>query len=432
MDYQQTLQYLYSQLPMFQRQGRPAFKADLSISIALDNYFGNPHTSFKSIHIAGTNGKGSVAHLLASVCQKAGYKTGLYTSPHLKDFRERIKINGKMISKQEVIDFVAQHSRIFEQLRPSFFEMSVALAFLCFARHKVDMAIVETGMGGRLDSTNIITPVLSVITNISYDHTQFLGTSLPEIAAEKAGIIKPEIPVVVGKRQTETENVFTEKAAQQNAPIFRSDDFFCIAGEKSDKQNLTDRKYTIKNIKDNRLFDLTIDLSGNYQRENVLTALTAIKVLKEKKILRIDEKHIVSGMADCRKTTGLNGRWQILSQKPLMVADTAHNAEGIQYVMKQISETPHNDLHIIFGAVNDKNIDKLFALLPQNAFYYFTKADIPRAMNEKELQQSARRFGLTGNAYKTVKQAIEAANMRAGDKDMIFIGGSTFVVAEAQ
>jgi len=403
LTYDDTIQWLFSQLPMYQRQGKQAFKKDLNNILKLDKYLGQPSQKFKSIHIAGTNGKGSVSHMLASVLQEAGYKTGLYTSPHLKDFRERIRINGQMIRKNCVINFVKRNRSFFEANHLSFFEMTVGLAFEQFSKNQVDIAIIETGLGGRLDSTNIIHPELSIISNIGKDHTAMLGETLEKIAFEKAGIIKPKTPVVIGKYQKETQGIFKEIAGKNKAELFFSQDF--------------------------KTKDYKTDLKGNYQAENKQTVLAAIEILK-KSGWQIPDKAIENGLKNVVKNTGLRGRWDILNDKPLVIADTAHNKDGLQYVLQQIQETPHNHLHFVLSFVNDKNLDEILPMFPKNAKYYFSKAQIPRALNEKELQKIALKNGLKGQDYPNIKQAYKAALKQAGVDDLIFVGGSTFTVAE--
>ncbi len=427
MNYQQTLQYLFNSLPMFQRQGKAAYKANLDNTLALDAYFNHPHKQFKSIHVAGTNGKGSVSHMLASVLQEAGHKTGLYTSPHLNDFRERIRINGTEISENYVIDFVEQNKTFFEKMKPSFFEMSVALAFKYFADEKVDIAIIEVGMGGRLDSTNIISPELSIITNISKDHTQFLGNTIEKIAIEKAGIIKKDVPLVIGQSTKETKPIFINKAKELSTEVYFAEDNYHIdfalntIDEKQNFQVYSDEKLVYPNLK--------IDLLGVYQKFNLLTALQSIKLL-QKKAFQIKEEHIYKGLSNIQKNTGLKGRWQIIGHNPRIICDTAHNEAGIQEVVNQIQSIPYKKLHMVIGMVNDKNIDKVLSLLPKEASYYFTRANIPRSLNENELMQKANEYNLKGVAISKVEDAFNLAKKEAGENDFIFIGGSTFVVAE--
>ncbi len=403
MDYPSTIQWLFAQLPMYQRQGKQAFKKNLDNIKAFDAYAGGVSRQFKSIHIAGTNGKGSVSHILASILQEAGYKTGLYTSPHLKDFRERIRINGKMISKNDVINFVKRHQKFFEKYRLSFFEMTVGMAFEYFARKQVDIAVIETGLGGRLDSTNIIKPELSIITNIGLDHTNMLGNTLNRIATEKAGIIKDNTPVVIGRKQPETTPVFEKIALQKNAPII-------FTG----KQNFPAYE---------------CDLKGHYQKENIQTVRTAIEVLRNKG-WHISETAIEKGFKNVIKNTGLRGRWDIIRTNPLVIADTAHNRDGLSVVLQQIKETPHKNLHFVLSFVNDKNLDNILPLFPENAKYYFSKAQIPRALDEQILQQKAKNYSLTGQAFPSIEQAYKSALQSADKDDLIFVGGSTFTVAE--
>jgi dihydrofolate synthase/folylpolyglutamate synthase len=427
MTYNQTLEFLFSQLPAYHRIGKAAYRNDLNNTILLDNYFGNPHLKYPSVHIAGTNGKGSVSHMIASILQEAGYKTGLYTSPHLKDFRERIKVNGEMIPECEVIKFVEKHEEVLKTVKPSFFEMTVAMAFNYFAESKIDIAVIEVGLGGRLDSTNIITPVLSVITNIGHDHMDLLGDTLEKIALEKAGIIKPSVPVVVSETQSETASVFIEKAAGTGSGIifadktfscrFKSDDFF------------TDRRSYIMTdyVTGNTVEDET-PLAGNYQSKNLQAVFTSGIILKGR--FKITDKNISDGIRNTIKNTGLYGRWQILSKSPLTICDTGHNHEGLEYVMNQLKKIHRSGLHIVIGFVNDKDLASVLPLFPKDAFYYFTKASVPRALDESILKTEASKYGLKGNSYPEVKIALERARSNAGLEDLIFIGGSTFVVAE--
>lgn len=429
MDYSATLEFLFSRLPMFQRIGPAAYKDNLDNTVLLDDFYGNPHRKFKTIHVAGTNGKGSVSHMLAAVLQASGYKTGLYTSPHLKDFRERIRINGEMISTDDVVDWV-ENFRVNNELwnvEPSFFELTVAMAFDYFAKEKVDIAVVEVGLGGRLDSTNIITPEVSIITNIGLDHTALLGESLEKIALEKAGIIKAGIPVVIGTTQTETKKVFEEVAALKLAPLFFADQEYTIGYGLTD---LEGNPLLSVNKNGNRLYNqLKLDLKGTYQQLNLPAVLKTVELLREMG-WEITDKDLLRGLANARKMTGLMGRWQVLGYNPLLVCDTAHNAEGMELVVQQITQTPYEKLHFVLGLVKDKDPEKLLALLPKEAAYYFTKASIPRAMDEKQLARLAADFGLTGLSYSSVLKAFDTARSRAGKNDMVFVGGSTFVVAE--
>ncbi len=427
MNYQQTLDYLFSSLPMFQRQGKAAYKANLDNTLALDAHFNYPHKQFKTIHIAGTNGKGSVSHMLASIFQEAGYKTGLYTSPHLKDFRERIKINGAEIPESYVVNFVAENKLFFEKLQPSFFEITVALAFKHFADEKVDVAIIEVGMGGRLDSTNIISPELSVITNISKDHTQFLGDTIEKIAIEKAGIIKKDVPVVIGQSTDESKPIFIGKANEKSTKIYFAEDYF-----QADYALVTiDEKQNFQVYSGNKLVypDLKLDLLGVYQKYNLLTTLQSIKLLQEKDF-SITQEHIYVGLSNIQKNTKLKGRWQIIGHNPRTICDTAHNEAGIKEIVSQIQSIPYKKLFMVIGMVNDKNIDKILSLLPKDAQYYFTKANIPRALNEKELLEKAKEYNLKGVAIPKVEDALNFAKKEADENDFIFVGGSTFVVAE--
>ncbi len=426
MTYQNTLDYLFSNLPMFTRIGAAALKPDLTNTISLCKILGNPETKFKSIHIAGTNGKGSTSHMLASVLQESGLKVGLYTSPHLKDFRERIKVNGQMIPEQNVIDFVENYRSVFDEIKPSFFEWSVALCFDFFKKENIDVAIIETGLGGRLDSTNVITPQLSVVTNIGWDHTNILGDTLAKIAYEKAGIIKPKIQVIVGEYVDETKPVFIEKAEEENAPISFTQDHF------KTHHFISHNQFTSCDIfNDDELIyeNLELDLGGNYQQKNILTVINSIEYLKQIGY-HISENNIRTGLMKVKQNTGLMGRWQILQEKPLTVCDTGHNVNGIHYVVEQIMQNNFSKLHMVIGMVNDKDIRNILSLLPKNAVYYFCKANIPRALPVNELQNQALEFGLTGYSYSSVQKAFEAAKNNSHSDDMIFVGGSTFVVAE--
>ncbi|HEY4194874.1 MAG TPA: folylpolyglutamate synthase/dihydrofolate synthase family protein [Mucilaginibacter sp.] len=444
MDYKTTLDYLYSQLPMFTRDGPSAFKKDLTNTIELCKRLGDPQDQFKSVHIGGTNGKGSTSHILAAVLQIAGYKTGLYTSPHLRDFRERIRINGEMISEQQIIDFVKQHQADFEDIKPSFFEMTVGMAFDAFAREKVDIAIVEVGLGGRLDSTNIITPLLSVITNIGWDHVNMLGDTLQLIASEKAGIIKPGIPVIIGEYQPEVADIFINKAALEKAPLSFASVEWSVAEGGGQKSKVGSRK--AEEIKEYLDFDiapksqtamrhapcalhLKLDLPGTYQLKNAKTVLSAVDGLRKQGFVITDE-HIQIALSQVKKLTGLHGRWEVLNRHPLTISDTGHNPEGIAEVVKNIEDTPYEHLHFVMGVVNDKDISKILAMLPKNATYYFSKPDIPRGLDAESLKLKAESFGLNGNAYTSVKAALMVAQNSAGANDLVFVGGSTFVVAE--
>ncbi|MCZ4694346.1 bifunctional folylpolyglutamate synthase/dihydrofolate synthase [Ancylomarina euxinus] len=426
MNYQETINYLFNQLPMFQRTGKAAYKANLDTTLALDAYFEHPHHNFKCIHVAGTNGKGSVSHTLASVLQSAGYKVGLYTSPHLRDFRERVKINGEMIPENSVVDFVASHKHKFEELSPSFFEMTVALAFDYFAKEKVDIAVIEVGLGGRLDSTNIIDPILTVITNISFDHTSLLGNSIPVIAGEKAGIIKNKIPVVIGEKQDESQDVFIERARPLSAPIlFAEDEFEVVSTDLYENY----RHLVFKDVNLENEISLKSDLLGIYQVKNIRTALVALGQLNQMGF-NLSEEIIKDGISRIVEQTSLLGRWQRLCNNPRIICDTGHNVAGVSEILKQLDSLKFENLHMVIGMVDDKEIDGILSLLPKNANYYFTKASIPRALNEEILKEKAEKFQLKGKTYKTVSDALNAAKNRAGNSDLIFVGGSTFVVAE--
>lgn len=403
MNYQDTLNWMFQQLPMYQNKGASAFKKDLSNTLKLSEHLKEPQQQFKSIHVAGTNGKGSTSHMMASVLQEAGYKVGLYTSPHLKDFRERIKINGKLISKQFVTGFIKRNKTFFEVNNLSFFEMTVGMAFEYFAKQNVDIAVVEVGLGGRLDSTNILTPEVSIITNIGFDHMQFLGNSLGEIAREKAGIIKQDIPVVIGETQIETENVFKLKADETNSKIYFADQ-------------------SISKV-------LESDLRGSYQIHNIKTVLQSIEVLRNLGF-KISNRELKKGLLSVVKNTGLQGRWQVLQTQPKIVCDTAHNKEGLTYVMQQIGEEKFKKLHIVFGVVNDKDLESIKPILPLEATYYFCKPDVQRGLDAEILKNNFAKKKLIGETYKSVKEALNCAKSRADKNDFIYIGGSTFVVAE--
>ncbi len=426
MNYQETLDFLFNSLPMFQRQGKAAYKANLDNSIAFDKFLNHPHKSFKSVHIAGTNGKGSSSHMLASVLQEAGYKVGLYTSPHLKDFRERIKINGELISRKFVIDFIEKNSDFIKKQEPSFFEMTVFMAFQYFKEQTIDIAIIETGMGGRLDSTNLIEPELSIITNISLDHTQFLGDTIGEIAVEKAGIIKKGVPLIIGESNLEYNSVFISKSKEKDTSCIFADQVYNIP-------------YALNSIRESQLFDICkretkiyekieLDLLGYYQQKNILTVIAAVENLKNS--FNINRQDVYSGLKHVVKNTGLLGRWQTLGNNPRIICDTGHNEAGVALVIDQIKQTAFENLHIVWGMVNDKSIDEIMSLLPRNANYYFTKASIPRALDEEELNTIAKKYYLKGKTYKSVAEALLAAKVTANQNDLIFIGGSTFVVAE--
>jgi dihydrofolate synthase/folylpolyglutamate synthase len=401
MNYEETLDWLFNQLPFFQRQGAKAFKKDIGNSIKLAKYLKSPETKFKSIHVAGTNGKGSTSHMIASILQEAGYNVGLYTSPHLKDFRERIRVNGKMTSKQFVIQFVKQNKAFLETEGLSFFEMTVGMAFDYFAKKKVDIAVIEVGLGGRLDSTNIITPEVSVITNIGFDHVAFLGDTLPKIAFEKAGIIKKHIPVVIGEYHSETFPVFTERANEEQSELY-----------------LAEKTITAK---------YQTDLLGDYQQKNYKSAVQAVQLLKD---FQITAEHIKNGLLNVVQHTNLQGRWQILNESPKTICDTAHNKEGLEVTMHQLQRETFSSLHIVLGVVKDKNLDEVFPLLPKNATYYFCCPKIIRGLEASILQENAKRYNLIGSVYNSVSEAYQKATANASNNDVIYIGGSTFVVAE--
>ena len=404
MNYQETINWMFNQLPMYQLQGASAYKKDLTNTHLLIAHLHNPQEKIKCIHVAGTNGKGSTSHMLSSTLQEAGYKVGLYTSPHLKDFRERIKINGKDISEEFVTNFINEHKNFFESNDMSFFEMTVGLAFDYFAKEEVDIAVVEVGMGGRLDATNIITPLVSVITNIGLDHTQFLGNTLEAVAFEKAGIIKPTIPVVIGEYTTETKPVFLAKAKECNSEIYFASDLISETHPS--------------------------DLIGDYQMHNKKTVVETITILNTQKEFKITQENIKSGLLQVVKNTGLQGRWQQLGLFPKVICDTAHNKNGLEIVLKQIQKEKFDALHIVLGVVNDKDLDEVLPLFPKNTFYYFCKPNIPRGLETSILQKKAAMFGLKGEVYNSVTDAYQKAKQNAAKSDLIFIGGSTFVVAE--
>jgi len=426
--YEKTLEWLFAQLPMYQRVGKAAYKADLETTLKLDEYFGNPHKKFRTIHVAGTNGKGSVSHMLAAILTKAGYKTGLYTSPHILDFRERIRIDGKMIDKKDLVTWVDEHQTVFEELKPSFFEMTVAMAFDYFAREEVDIAVIEVGMGGRLDSTNIITPEISIITNIGKDHTAFLGSTLVEIAGEKAGIIKYGIPLIIGERRPDIAEVFRKRARELKATLFDANQFYQVPYSVLPPDG---RQYFhVKRGKRTVFPELSSDLSGLVQRKNLPVVLEAIEVLRLNK-WTVPDAAIYDGIGSARELTGLHGRWDIVDRDPMLVYDTAHNEDGIRSILLQLDETKYDKLHIVIGAVNDKFIDKILQMLPKDGHYFFTRANIPRALDAKVLAAKAGFYGLKGKIVEDVKEALLNAKEDAAAGDLILLTGSTFVVAEA-
>ena len=427
MTYQETLDYLFSKLPMFSRIGAAAYKEDLTNTIALCNYMGNPERKIKTIHIAGTNGKGSVSHMMAAILQSAGYKTGLYTSPHLKDFRERIKINGQMISELEVISFTSKMSDIIEKIQPSFFELTVAMAFDHFV-DQIDIAVIETGLGGRLDSTNVITPELSVITNIGWDHMNLLGDSLEKIAAEKAGIIKPGTPVVIGEFIHETRPVFEKTARKNNAPLYFAQEHRYVSGW-TDNRHFLQAEVARKDQVDHHNYQL--DLNGIYQLKNLITVLEACEQLRSQG-WKISEEDIQKGLKHTKELTGLHGRWEIIHQDPIVIIDVAHNKNGIDQLMEQIELMSYRELHLIIGMVKDKDITEILKSLPDTAIYYFTQAQIPRALAAEELKTIALPFGLNGESYTHVNKALEKARNDAHKDDLIIVCGSIFLVGEVE
>lgn len=428
MNYQQTLAYLNAQLPMFHRVGGAAYKANLDNTLALCNLLENPQHSFKSIHVTGTNGKGSVSHMLASILQTHGFRTGLYTSPHLKDFRERIRVNGKKIPVAFVNAFIRKHKEDFGKIQPSFFEMTVGMAFQFFKEQQVEIAIIEVGLGGRLDSTNIITPLVSVITNVSFDHMQFLGNSLEKIAREKAGIIKPGIPVIIGETHPETKDIFLQEARKSKSAILFADQHYS-----SHKINWSGKQNWL--VADILCHDemfiphLASPLGGNYQLKNILTVIACCQALNDQGI-PVSKQDICYGIRHVITRTGLLGRWQIICREPLTICDTGHNPGGLKEVLSQIASVPHQHLHFIFGVVNDKDLNPILGMLPRTATYYFCKPDIPRGLDSGELKHKAHKAGLTGQDYTSVQAALAMAQQTAGPDDLVFVGGSTFVVAE--
>ncbi|WP_235336779.1 bifunctional folylpolyglutamate synthase/dihydrofolate synthase [Pontibacter korlensis] len=414
---------------MFHRIGNAAFKKSLDNIIALCDALGQPQNQFKSIHVAGTNGKGSSSHMLAAVLQEAGYKTGLYTSPHLKSFTERVRVNGEELPEEYLVHFVEQHKVLFEQVKPSFFEMTVALAFKYFAEEQVDIAVIEVGLGGRLDSTNIITPEVSLITNISFDHQNMLGDTIGAIAAEKAGIIKPGVPAVISMRQAEAEEVFVAKAAEVGAALYFAPDYYSLEVAESD---LKHQVFQVYRNNQTYLSDLELDLAGVYQQYNLPGVLQTLDVLQDLKGYNIPEKALRNGLANTKSITGLKGRWQVLQQAPLTICDTGHNEDGIKQILQGLEKLVPKQVHMVFGAVNDKDVSKILQLLPSSYTYYFCQANIPRALPVEDLVQKAEEAGLKGTSYLTVAEAIKAAKANAAPDEVIFIGGSTFVVAEIE
>lgn len=420
--YDEVLDFLYTQLPMFQRVGASAYKKDLTNTLALCKALGNPERDFRSIHIAGTNGKGSCSHYLASILQEAGYKTGLYTSPHLKNFTERIKLNGFEIPQSFVLNFVNKHKELIEELKPSFFEITVVMAFDFFAKEKVDIAVIEVGMGGRLDSTNVVIPEVSLITNISMDHQQWLGNTLQDIAQEKGGIIKPDVPVVISEWQEETYPVFEKIGKEKKSEIhYAVDNYYCI----------NEGEFEIYRHSGEHYASFPGGLMPDYQLKNIPAVCSVIELLNQKEFI-ISKGKVINGILNMPKNTGLKGRWQLLQQKPKIFCDVGHNEAGVSFIVNQLNKEKFNKLHMVWGTVNDKDITKVLQLLPKEATYYFCQANIPRAMGVNELAKAAANIGLHGRSYQTVKEAIEAAKASALSEDLIFIGGSTFVVAEIE
>jgi len=427
MTYPETLDFLFNSLPMYQRVGKAAYKANLDKTHRLDAATGHPHRSFSNIHIAGTNGKGSVSHMLASVLQQSGLKTGLYTSPHLLDFRERIRINGKPIPEEEVTRFVDRYQPVIKEITPSFFEMTVAMAFEYFAKQVVDVAVIETGLGGRLDSTNIISPQLSVITNISMDHTEFLGSDLSSIAREKGGIIKQGVALVLGRSDKAYEKVLRDMAREKEAPMTIADHIYTPLFSTYNHEGSMILR--VRSEESGATESYTCDLAGLYQQENLITALTAIRQLRESG-WRIPPFAVEKGLASVSERTGIMGRWQSIGNKPRSICDTAHNRDGIASVMEQLNQIPKKELHMVWGMVSDKDLDSILPLLPKRARYYFTRSSVPRSMDASLLCGAAEAIGLEGKTYPSVEKAYGAAQKSAGPDDLIFTGGSTFVVAD--
>ena len=430
MSYKKTLDYMYAQLPMYHRIGASAYKANLDNTLALCKILNNPHKSFRSVHVSGTNGKGSVAHMLASILQTGDYRTGLYTSPHLRDFRERIKVNGKMIPRSYVSSFIKKYREQFEKFQPSFFELTVGMAFNYFRDQQVDIAVIEVGLGGRLDSTNVITPELSVITNVSLDHMQYLGNTLNKIAVEKAGIIKPGIPVVIGETQKETKKIFNEKASSSGSEILFADQLFSAVSGVSYHDTAKKRTFDVQMKGKPFLEKVVLPLPGLYQKKNLVTVLGACSML-DKSGYSLSQTVIRDGLRNVILNTGFAGRWQVLGQDPLVLCDTGHNEGGIREVVAQLAITPHKQLHFVIGLVNDKRLEPILEQLPLKGIYYFCKPNIPRGLNVDVLMKAAKDAGLRGKSYPSVKDAIAAAIGNADKNDLVFIGGSNFVVAEA-
>lgn len=428
MNYTQTLEFLFQQLPAFEQKGASAYKPGLERISEFCRVLGNPQRNFFTIHVAGTNGKGSVSHMLASILEQAGYRTGLFTSPHLKDFRERIRVDGEMIPKQKVVNFVDKHREKMLELKLSFFEMTAALAFDYFAQSDVEVAVIETGLGGRLDATNVILPVVSIITNIGLEHTALLGDTLPKIASEKGGIIKKSIPVVIGEKDDRWSDVIEEVAAQNRSRVIYAEQEF-VCEEQHDEA--CEQCFSLRRLRDRYLYDVHLDLMGHYQRKNVVTAAATLDYLHESTPLTISRRAFIEGMRTASQETSLLGRWQKLGEKPLTICDTGHNAHGIRYVCEQIAATPHDKLYCVVGFVRDKDLSHILPLLPKEAHYIFTAAETERAVPAEELMAKAAIYGLKGEVVAGVKEAVEQARSLASEQDLIFIGGSTYVVGEA-
>jgi dihydrofolate synthase/folylpolyglutamate synthase len=429
MTYEQATNYLFTRLPMFSRIGAAAYKKDLTNTLRLCEHLGNPQTKFKSIHIAGTNGKGSTSHMLAAILQTAGYKTGLYTSPHLKDFRERFRVNGEMIDKQFIARFVERIQPVIDEIEPSFFELTVAMAFEYFVQQKVDVAVIETGLGGRLDSTNVIMPELSVITNIGWDHMNLLGDTLPAIAFEKAGIIKPQVPVIIGETTTETKPVFEKVAREKEAPLFFADTQRYVAEWKYEHHQLVLQVASRPDTEERQIYHL--DLPGYYQTKNCITVLEVIYHL-QKAGWKITDEQVQQALKQVKKLTGLHGRWEVIHDHPVVVLDVGHNEDGFKQITAQIELTDYQHLHIVIGLVKDKEIEKVLSILPKEANYYFTRAQIPRALPEDELATRAKAIGLEGHAWPDVNTALKEAMRKAGKHDLVLVCGSVFVVGEVE
>ncbi len=427
MNYAQTLDYLYSSLRSFQDAGSDAYKPGLERIEGFMTYLGRPHRHYATIHVAGTNGKGSTSHIIAAVLQAAGFRTGLFTSPHLHDFRERIRVDGVQISEREVVEFVEVHRSAMERIGLSFFEMTAAMAFEHFSREGVEVAVIETGLGGRLDATNIITPIASVITNIGLDHTDLLGSTVVEIAAEKAGIIKPEVPVIIGEHDAATDSVFKRAAREVGANLYFAEDLFeLVSGECNEGGS----RFCVRRVGDEREYQLDLDLGGEYQRRNIITALGALEVLHRRTQVSISTRALIEGCRDAAATTGLQGRWQRLGERPTVVCDTGHNAHGLRYVSEQLKRLNCKQLYIVLGVVREKDLGAVLPLLPREAHYIFTQASVARALDAEELAHRASEFGLQGEVVRGVREAVAHARTLATEDDAIFIGGSTFTVAE--